>query len=770
MATREGKLMDVDYEVYEDKAVILLSIRTDEGNRVIKKRNFLPYFYIIPVKGKEKMLVEKLKNLNEIPVLKIEEVILDKKCLKIYSNIPQNIPKLKDIVKEWSEVEGKREFDISFSKRFMIDENLYPMRNYSFKVENGELIDFEEISKDFKVKCLSFDIETFNNEIIMASFYSNNFRRVLTTKKFQSNIKEVIFCNSEKELVEKILSILKGDYDIIFGYNTDGFDFQIIKDKIRKYNLDDNFIKFVRKGITSSAKLRLKEHIDLYIFISLHLQQEVETETLTLRDIAREFLREEKLDLSFEDIMSFWREEKNLNLLAEYSLKDAELTYKLGMFFLNLIESISKLVGITPFEACRSTYGQLVENYLIRMAKKYKILVPNRPKREDIEKRRRYTYEGGYVLEPKQGIYENLAMFDYRSLYPSIIISHNISPDTLNCDCCEKDNLPHKFCKKKEGFIPKVLKKVIQERSDLKKRLKNMDKKSEEYSKLNAHVTALKYILNSTYGYMGYPGARWYCKECAETTTYLGRHYIKKTIEEAEKFGLNVIYGDTDSLLVQYKNKDKIMEFQKHINEKLPEYMELELEDFYKKGIFTYTKEGRGAKKRYALLSEKGELKIRGFEHVRRDWSILAKELQEKIINLILNNREKEAVELVRKTIKELRENKIPMEKLKIYTKLVKDIYTYETNIPHVVAAKKAVNKGMSLKKGQIISYIITDKPGRISDKAELFEFARNYDAEYYIKNQILPAAMRILKILGYKEDDFLNEGRQSDLMKFMGD
>jgi len=147
-------------------------------------------------------------------------------------------------------------------------------------------------------------------------------------------------------------------------------------------------------------------------------------------------------------------------------------------------------------------------------------------------------------------------MLDYRSLYPSIIVSHNISPETLNCDCCEpKDEIMgNYFCKLKKGFIPEVLEKIMKERFTLKSKLKKLKSGSQEYQDMYTRQVALKYVLNATYGYLAYSGARWYCNECASAITGLGRKYITETIEAARKTGLNVIYSDTDSVLLQGEN------------------------------------------------------------------------------------------------------------------------------------------------------------------------------------------------------------------------
>jgi DNA polymerase elongation subunit (family B) len=238
-----------------------------------------------------------------------------------------------------------------------------------------------------------------------------------------------------------------------------------------------------------------------------------------------------------------------------------------------------------------------------------------------------------------------------------------------------------------------------------------------------------------------------------------GRYYIQKVINFAKENKYEVIYGDTDSLFLANCGESKAKSFLKGVNEILPETMELEFENIYKSGIFVPAKTGLTAKKRYALLDKNDRITIRGFEHVRRDWCKIARDTQEKVLFAILKDRDKDkAVMIVRDVIDSIRKGKVKIKDLVIYTQLTRSIEKYEQIGPHVAAAKKYVSRGHTIKEGSVIEYVITKGAGSISSRAEPFEYAENYDPEYYIKNQILPAAMRILYGLGFTEEDVLEE------------
>jgi len=203
----------------------------------------------------------------------------------------------------------------------------------------------------------------------------------------------------------------------------------------------------------------------------------------------------------------------------------------------------------------------------------------------------------------------------------------------------------------------------------------------------------------------------------------------------------------------------------------LPGIMELEYEGFYPSGIFVSAKVGKfGAKKKYALISENGNLKIRGFETVRRNWSPIAKDVQEKVLGMILReNKPEKAFLYTKKVIEELRENKIPLKDVLIYTQLQKEIGSYDAIGPHVAIAERMRKRGIQVGPGSRIEFVITKQGTRIRDKAKLPDEVSqdDYDPDYYINNQVIPAVEKIFEVLGYKKEDLLESKEQNKLQKF---
>ena len=233
-----------------------------------------------------------------------------------------------------------------------------------------------------------------------------------------------------------------------------------------------------------------------------------------------------------------------------------------------------------------------------------------------------------------------------------------------------------------------------------------------------------------------------------------------------------VLLHNTDSIFIALEDKSKefILDFIKEINMELPSFMELELENFYPRGIFVMKRNEseEGAKKKYALISEDGKIKVRGFETIRRDWSYIAKDTQKKVLEIILKDKDiDKAFNYVRDVIEDIKNKKIKKELMIIRTQLKKDVDNYDLIGPHVVIAKKMIEKGLLVPPGSVIRYIVEDGKGLIRDKAVLPEESKSYDSKYYIDNQVLPAVVTIFESIGYDKED-LTEKSQLKLKEFL--
>jgi DNA polymerase, archaea type len=787
----KGLLLDSTYSEVNGKSVIKLFIKKSDSEKGewFFVENYKPYFYVLCAeKEVEKVIKElmsfdfgdterfKISNTQNTGIIHNDRVVLKVEFDKV-NHVIQARKYLRDLGFD------RFEYDIPFGKRFLIDSGLEPCNWVEFEEENKWIKKIKKIDGLFETKIKAFDLETWfsgrfeigKEPIVMASIVDNNHGRVISydTKK----VSGLELVKNEEEVIEEIEKELN-ETDLVVTYNGDNFDFSYVNERAKKLKMD--FLingekpKLQRHGLDNSAKLSGIQHVDSYqIMRFLQRTGSVNIIKLDIENVSDKLFGVKKEKVYPEESNVAWETGDGLERLVDYNLKDSETALRIAEDYLPLFIEVSKLTSQTIFDTTRNSTSSMVEDLLLKESHKRKIVAPNKPKEPEIRERENNPIKGAFVKEPKSGLHESIAVVDFASLYPSIIISHNISPETLNCEHedCKKNVSPDGtwFCKKRKGLFPEILEEMLKKRLIFKKEYKELKSKGEDNKVLFAKQWALKIILNSAYGYLGYARARWYSRESASATTAWAREYIQKTIVSAEKEGFEVIYGDTDSNFLKLNNKSKkdVDDFLKKINYELPGEMELELDGFYKRGIFVTKKEGGAAKKRYALMDEKGNLKIVGFEYVRRDWCNIAKETQKKVIELVLSKGEpEEAAKYVRQIIIDLKNGKVKKSELAIITVLKRKPEQYDSIGPHVAAAKKAISKGIDVPVGSVLSFIVTKNGKTISDKAELEQFVDegNYDSDYYIENQVLPAVIRIMQELDYSKEDLIHGGKQTGL------
>ncbi len=801
----EGAVLDVDYLLESDsKANIRITVKGTDGKAYeLFDTEFEPYFYLLPNEGvSASELTEASGGWETVParVENLNRKVYGKEraLYRIVARSPMSVPKLSGAMGRYGTC---YEYDIPFAKRYVLDKDITPMSNYEIEAEREDgllKIKSMKLSKDalaIEFNTMCFDIEVYNplgiprastDPVIMISYvyqsHGKSGEGVLTYKGIKRDFVTVV--KDERELFDAFAAKVKElDIDVIIGYNSANFDIRYMIDRARKLGVKFNLSRYEGEtrleshGLVQRVKIGGVVHVDMYQvvkFISIVGSSEniLKLNNYTLKNVYEAISGGKKTNVDKLGIHRLWDgSAKDLEMLADYNLSDSRALQAVYDMFIPVTIELSRTTGDVLSDVAVSTTGQLVDYLCMRYARRANEMVPNKPNENEIKNRLANPIVGAYVKTPDPGIYENLAIFDFRGLYPSIIISYNIDPATI-CDGCTdyyESPLGTKFDKKKKGIMPLILKVLIDQRAVVKRQYK----KNPDDKYLGSRSSALKILSNSFYGYLGYARSRWYSRDCAGSVTAYGRQYIKEAIKAAEDRGFRVLYGDTDSIvmLLEDKAKEEALAFLKEFNSKLPENMELELEDFYRRGVFVGRKtEGgiEGAKKKYALISESGRIKIRGFELVRRDWSKIARETQRKVLEAILQEGSAEkAAEIVKQVIKALKEGKVPMSELAINTQLRKGIDSYDSKSPELGAARKAVKAGLKRKdevEEAVLSFVITKHGSSISDKAELEEFAKDYDADYYINHQVLPATMRILKELNFNEDELKGLGTQMKL------
>lgn len=762
----EGLLLDSEYVTIGDKAVIRLWCK-GENVFVAYDRNFRPYFYVLGVDDEtaEKVAVKTRKGTitpESFERRKVKVFGREVETLVVYAKHPQDVPKLREFFSQFGEV---READIPFAYRYLIDRDLACMdgvriegKEVEGKIKSYEVEKIERVDMDFpKLRVLAFDCE------MLSSFGMPDAERdpiiVIALKWGDEEESERILYGEEREILQKFVEIIREvDPDVIVGYNQDLFDWPYIRRRAEKLKVPLNIGRDGSTITFKGGRLKIagRLNVDLYD-IAVRI---AEVKIKKLENIA-EFLgaKIEMEDIEGKDISKFWATERER--VFAHAKRDVIHTYLIAKELLPMHYELSRLIRLPIDDVSRMGRGKQVDWLLLSEARKINEIAPNAVEIAE-------SYEGAFVIEPQRGLHENVAELDFASMYPSIMIAFNISPDTLSSEGEHvAPEVGYRFKKSPDGFFKRILISLIKRRREIKKIMREISEGDPKFKILDIKQQTLKVLTNSFYGYMGWGGARWYCRECAEATTAWGRHFIKTSARIAREMGFNVLYGDTDSIFVSKQTsleelKREVEKLIERISNELP--VQIELDETFKAIFFV-------EKKRYAGITENGKIVVRGLEVRRGDWCELAKNAQKEVIEILLKEKNPEkAVGYIAKKMDEIRKGETKLEDLVIYKGLTKKPSKYEAIQAHVKAAKKAEEIGIFYPVGSKVGYVIVKGTGNIGDRAYPIEMVEDFDGEnlklrrrdsyeikkidkdYYIDHQLLPAVMRILERFGYSE------------------
>ncbi|MEZ0345406.1 MAG: DNA polymerase II [Infirmifilum sp.] len=782
-------LLDISYDVVNGVPEIRMWGINENGERVvIIDRGFRPYFYLLPRENivDENFLKAVRASLSGFHVLSLEKVQkkyfgMPVEAVRVNLSDPRDVPKAREVAAKVKGVKEVLEADIRFYMRYMIDNDVRPSSWHVVKVEETENSSRWRVDRVFRaleppkpldeqkiplLKIYAFDIECYNkfgepdperDNILLLSRVTGD-----GAETFEADDRD-----DSRLIKEFVQDVIEQDPDVIVGYNNNRFDWPYLIARARKNGLKLDVARGrgePAQSVYGHISIVGRANVDLYDYASEI--PEVKVKTLeNVVDYLGLVKKEERVLLDPMLIYQYWDDKAQRELLKQYNRDDALSTYKLAEAVLPFAVQLSSLVGLPLDQILTASVGNRVEWFLLREAFKRGELAPNS------QERREETYTGAIVLKPEPGIHSDIAVLDFSSMYPNIMIKYNISPDTYvpsNVDLPVEEvyiapGVGHRFRRAPKGFYTKVLEDLIDARQRIREQMRRLEPRSDLYRILDERQKAIKVVANATYGYSGWGAARWYMREVAESTTAWGRELIKNTLAYANKIGLRVIYGDTDSVFVK-NDPEKIQKLVEFVEKELG--FEIKIDKVYVKVFFTE------AKKRYCGLLRDGRIDVVGLEAVRGDWAEISKEIQEKVIEIILKEGDPwKAVEYVRNVIKELEEGKISLQKLVIWKTLSKNLDEYEVDAPHVRAAKLMMSHGWRVSRGSKVGYVVVKGGEKVSEKALPFFMVKSIeevDVDYYVKRQIIPAALRILEYFGIKEEHFSTGKKQPSLFDFV--
>ncbi len=358
--------------------------------------------------------------------------------------------------------------------------------------------------------------------------------------------------------------------------------------------------------------------------------------------------------------------------------------------------------------------------------------------------------KGGLTYVPPHGFYESVAELDFASMYPTIMSRYNISPETVLCEECDGMTVPetgYRVCENRRGLIPEVLESILEMRSAYKEERDRADHSSRR-KLFDRRQTALKWILVTCFGYLGYKNARFGRIEAHEAVTAISREILLRSKEMAESKGYRMLHALVDSIWLRREGATRA-DYEQLAGEISREVdLPLELEGIFRWIVFVRSKSNPtiGVSNRYFGVFEDGTVKSRGIALRRRDTPAIVCETQERMLSVLsgatsaeeYRERIPEALDVLEASVQRVRDHDVTPEELAIQTRISKDPEDYKHNTVSACAVKWLLDSDVDLMPGEMISYVIRDRSAEIPKKravplsfvAEEFE----YDQDEYVR------------------------------------
>ncbi|KAL9666660.1 hypothetical protein QQ045_000996 [Rhodiola kirilowii] len=633
--------------------------------------------------------------------------------------------------------------------------------------------------------------------------------------------------SSERALLQCLLNKLYNlDSDILVGHNISGFDLDVLLHRAQACKVPSSVwsrigrlrrrtMPKLTKGNSifgAGASPRIMACIagrllcDTFLW-SRDLLKEV---SYSLTHLAKNRLNKYRKEIAPQDIHLMYQTLESLIELVECGQLDAWLSIEL-MFNLNVIpltHQLTKLSGNLWGKTLQRARAPTVEYHLLHGFHRQKFIVPDKAsshmketKYQKLAKRRINSgtvdqnaddimddakletdlfqhdhvkgkkgpaYAGGLVLEPKTGLYDKyILLLDFNSLYPSIIQEYNICFTTIARP--PDGSIPDLPSCKEPGVLPKLLRDLVERRKTAKQMMKNAPSASVEFQQHDIHQQALKLTANSIYGCLGSPHSRFYAKPLAELITLQGREILQRTVHFVQNnLKLEVIYGDTDSIMIHTglddieKAKSIAAKVAQEVNKKY-QCLVIALDGLYKRMLLLKKKKYAAVKVQFRDDVASEHIERKGLDIVRRDWSLISKEVGDDCLRQILSGGScDDVVESIHNALVKVREKmrngEVKSEKYVITKTLTKqpEAYTDGKNQPHVQVALRMKQNGYctGFSPGDTVPYIICCEQGTgttgssgMAQRARHPDDVKNsdmIDIDYYLSQQIHPVVSRL--------------------------
>jgi DNA polymerase II len=488
------------------------------------------------------------------------------------------------------------------------------------------------------------------------------------------------------------------------------------------------------------------------------------------RDLAKAVHR--KQEISFVNYGKAHHRDVQVHLFGRWHVDDKNCMTFGDYGLIGAIEQ-ARVTGLPVQEISRRSPGAGIASMQMLTALRWNVLVPYQQQKGEVPK----TYEelvqsdrGGFILEPLCGVFRHVAIIDFMSMYPSIIVEYNVSPETVGVEEDVGFEIPEMGIKisSHEGLVPAALRPMVKKRLKIKRLLKTMNKNDSSYTYYRACKNALKWLCVVAYGRLGFANSTFGRINSHEVVSFIGRKLLLKAKEIAEDHGFIIIHAYVDSLFINRSDATREEDFQSLLDE-IEEItnLSIEVEDVYSWAAFVSSMQNPNLSvaNRFFCLRSDGEYKIRGIASRREDTPLFIANAQLQVLQILSKEKDPcqlikllpEVLNIVHEKMDNLNNRKVPINELLITQTLSRELFDYRVRSPAARAAYQLQAIGKNIQMGQRIQFIyIKTKQGvRAWDLLEPFNPTWIDTAKY--KELLYRAIYELLQPLGVTKNVLRN-------------
>jgi len=701
------------FDIYclENKIILLIKSKT----KIYKiEEDWTPSFYVSSDhKGRIKQLVKDQRITSHVKEMKYEqklEHVSDKKTSDVLRITVKNSKEVLHVAKKIQRFDEYGVYklynvDIPPEQSYLYENDVYPLGKY--KISNQ----WQEISN---IKETDYTLPTFTKITLQINAKKTKKIPDMSDKINSIQINDITLqSDSEESMIKDCVKIVDDiDPDFIITKRGDIWDLPYLAHRAELNKIAENLVLGREKGYPLT---RSKRHGTSYFSYG-----QIHFKSSAIRLLGRIHIDKSNCFI--------WKDDYSI-----YGLYEIARTCRLPLH-----------------TATRASIGKCMSSVQFYNASKRNLLVPWKPTVAEIFKNRMDLLRGdrgGLILEPKIGVYENVGEVDFTSLFGNIMLKKNISAETINCACCcdSKSIVPelgYRICRKR-GIVPESLELLLEKRGMYTKIIKAANDK-EKQKIYKERKSALKWILVTSFGYLGFNNAKFGRIDAHMAVCAFARNILSLAIKIAENEGFEVLHGIVDSMWIYKKNATR--EDYENLREQIANKTEFCLSlEIYNWIVFLPSKENKivPVPNRYFGANQNRELKTRGIEIRRHDTPVFFKKCQQDILELFAECRTKSEIKQVIRNAKQIQEHynmhllqkDVPIEDLAFTNRVTRGTDQHKSNTVQSDAVNQLKWEGKTIVPGQKIRYIIADQTRKISKRVTPLETASpgKYDTKKYI-------------------------------------